>query len=232
MQKVFLSISFRDEDRQINSKVEQLIVSHNLTPVTGKRAGGQPLRARIFQQIEKSDALVAVMSRREPINGGPAYTTSPWVMDELNHGRDQKINTISLVEEGVQIGGAYTDHERIHFKRETFADTLLALSTTLGLWKYEAGRTVKMLITSPELLSNPRFFTNQMRIEYRYLVEAEMTGWQPINMIREAGSAVVYLPGVQDDHLIQLAVRDGPNQWESDFVHQSIAIELKQIAGG
>ena len=235
MKRIFLSFSFRDADRLLNSQIEQLVASHNLTTVTGERAGGQPLRDRIFRQIQKCDGLVALLTRREALadtGAGVTWTTSEWVKEELNHGRANQLKNIALVENGVNIEGAFIDHERIHFSRENLSEALLSLSATLGLWKSEAGRTLKLTISSHELLQSPRFLTSRMQIEYRYLIEGETTAWQPASLIRETGSAVVFLPGVQDNYLVQLGVRDGPNEWESDFVPQTIAIELHSISGG
>jgi len=235
MKKIFLSFSFRDQDRILNNQIEQLVASHNIKTVTGERAGGEPLRDRIFEQIGGCHGLVALMTRRDQLadtGEGVFWTTSEWVKNELNHGRANHLKTIALVENGVKVEGAFTDHERIHFGRENLEAALLALSNTLGQWKREAGRTVKVLITSQTLMQNRRFLTSQMRVESRYFIDGEPTAWQPIELFREAGSAVVYLSGVQDNYLIQLGVRDGPNEWESDFVQQSITVKLHLTAGG
>ena len=140
MKKVFLSFSFRDEDRALNSQVERLVDSHNLMGVTGVRAGGQPLRDRIFQQIEGCDALVALMTRRDKIAGQQAWTTSEWVKNELNHGRAKKLRTIALVENGVQ---GYTFEQ-------CFDDYRLAMLSNLI-------RTVSMIGGRLDPIHQPRF---------------------------------------------------------------------------
>ncbi len=231
MKKIFLSFSF-DTARDLSGLVGQLLDSHDLTPVTGERAAGDPLRDRIFGQIRNCDGLIALLTQRDEIVNNAGWKPSDWVRDELNHARTNGLRTIALVEEGVVVGGAFTDHERIHFTREALVEAILALSTTLGIWKREAGRRVKVRIM-PEVLSRaPRFVRGQMNCEYRYLIEGQPTNWRPITPLPEVGSTVVYLPGVQDGHLIQLQVRDGSNEWQSDFVHQSLEVELNQVAGG
>ncbi len=232
MKKIFLSFSFQDSDRILSNQVEQLVDSHNLTRVTGERAGGEPLRDRIFEQIRKCDGLIALLTRRDQLADGAGWKPSEWVVNELNHARTNGLRTIALVEDGVVVSGAFTDHERIHFKREELVDAILSLSATLGLWQREAGRRVKVRIMPETLSRAPRFVRGQMGLEYRYLIDGEPTDWKPITPIPEVGSTVVYLPGVQDGHLIQLQVRDGPNEWQSNFVHQSLEVELNQVSGG
>jgi hypothetical protein len=235
MKRIFLSFSFRPDDRQVNNKVIRLVQSHNLNTVTGERAGGQPLRDRIFEQIAGSDALVAVLTRRDQLantGDGVFFTTSEWVKNELNHGRTNSLKTIALVEEGVKMEGAFTDHEWLPFTRTNMEDGLLKLSETLGLWQREAGRTLKIMIVSPELMQNPRFIRSQMVIEYQFLVAGAPAGWQRGRLIREAGSAMIFVKGVQDNYLIQIRVTDGPDQWESDFGSQTVPILLRRIAGG
>ena len=82
MKKVFLSFSFRDEDRPLVSAVEQLLSSHELMSVTGKKLGGGPLTPTVMHRIEECDALIALLTRRdEKAIGG--WTTHDWVRDEL-----------------------------------------------------------------------------------------------------------------------------------------------------
>ncbi len=235
MKRIFLSFSFRPADRQVNNKVIRIVQSHNLKTVTGERAGSQPLRARIFQQIEGCDALVAVLTRRDQLadtGQGVFWTTSEWVQNELQHALAQNLKTIALVEDGVRMEGAFIDHEWLPFQRENMEAGLLKLSETLGLWQREAGRTLKMMILAPELTQNPRFIRNQMQIEYQFLSEGQEIGWQPARLIREAGSPMVFIKGFQEHYLIQLRVTDGPEVWESDFVPQTMPVELRRTAGG
>lgn len=231
MKKIFLSFSF-DNARDLSGLVGQLLDSQDLTPVTGERAGGDPLRDRIFGQIRKCDGLIALLTQRDELVDGAGFKPSDWVRDELNHARTNGLRTIALVEEGVVIGGAFTDHERIHFKRGELVDAILALSATLGIWKREAGRRVKVRIMPETLSRAPRFVRGQMNCEYRYLIDGQPTEWQPVTPFPEVGSTVVYLPGVQDGYLIQIQVRDGPNEWQSAFVHQSLEVDLNQVSGG
>ena len=65
MKKVFLSFAFRDEDRGLVTAAEQLLASHDLVAVTGKRLAGEALTPAVMQRIEACDALVALLTRRD-----------------------------------------------------------------------------------------------------------------------------------------------------------------------
>src|SRR5947209_6281659 len=60
METVFLSYSFRDQDRELVKYVEGIIESHGLKSVAGDVAGGNALDPEIAKMIKEADALVAV----------------------------------------------------------------------------------------------------------------------------------------------------------------------------
>ena len=231
MKKIFLSFSFRDADRELVASVEQLLVSHQITVITGRRLGGQSLSEAIKAKINQADGLIALLTRREQLTNG-MWTTHDWVRDELNFARITKLPAIALVEDDVQISGAFGEHERIHFNRATdLWKTFLAISDTIGVWKIRAGRLVKVRIMPETLARNPRLVNGQAKLTYRYLVDGEFTAWQAITPIREIGGTVVYLPGIHDETMFQLQVHDGTSTWTSPATPQLIEIELDQVSG-
>jgi hypothetical protein len=231
LNKIFLSFSFRDADRELVGMVDQLVMSHQLTRVTGRRLEGQNLTDAIREKINNSDGLIALLTRRDARADG-GWTTHDWVRDELNFARQAEIPAIAMLEDGVVMSGAYGHHERIEFSRKELPTALLAVSETLGLWKRRAGRQVKVSIIADDLVSNPRFLGGQMRVEYRFIVGGEVMPWQLVTPIHEIGGLVVYLSGAQDGYMIQLQVSDGPDQWISPATPQLIEIDLEKITGG
>ena len=129
MKKIFLSFSFRDADRELVGMVDQLVMSHQLTRETGRRLEGQDLTDAIREKINQADGLIALLTRRDLRDDGN-WTTHDWVRDELNFARQAKLPAIALLEDGVVMSGAFSEHERIHFSRDKLPDALLALSET------------------------------------------------------------------------------------------------------
>lgn len=52
MKKVFLTYSFREEDRDLVSYVEHLLASHNILAVTGEGVGGAGLTPAVQKRIQ------------------------------------------------------------------------------------------------------------------------------------------------------------------------------------
>jgi hypothetical protein len=110
MRTAFLSCHFGDPDRELVRQVETLLESHGLRVVIGEELGGGSLTPEVMGRIEKSDALVALMTKRSvpPDYGG----THPWVVDEFKHAKSRSISAIALVAPGVSVVGAYHGGER------------------------------------------------------------------------------------------------------------------------
>ncbi len=110
--KIFLGFSFRNEDKDIVEQVGQLITSHLVQVETGERLGGEQLTPTVQERIQHCEALVAVLTRRDPKQDGK-WTTHQWVLDEMGYARANGKKAIALVEQGVDIGGMYQSHELI-----------------------------------------------------------------------------------------------------------------------
>lgn len=228
MKKIFLSFSFGNQDRELVAAIEQLMASHNVAVVTGRRLGGGALTPAIQALIDGSDGLVALLTRRDQLTGG-GWTTHPWVRDELNYARNRNQRAIALVETDVDPGGAYAEHERIPFDRDHPFDTILALSETIGLWKQEAGRLLKVCV-KPENLVRQAARGGVCR--YRFTINGQFTPWQEAILVPEPGGTFLYLNGVRDDYLIQVQVGDGVSNWETPATGQYVTVELQQEGGG
>jgi hypothetical protein len=70
MKRIFLSFSFRDEDKPLVAAVERLLACHDLQVVTGMRLGGGALTQEVMKRIESCDGLVALLTRRQELAGG------------------------------------------------------------------------------------------------------------------------------------------------------------------
>ncbi len=233
MENVFLSFSFRDSDRELVSEVEKLLFSHNVNVVTGRRLGGGQLTDEIRTRIDEADALIALLTRRDQLASG-GWTTHDWVRDELNFARGAEKRAIALIETEVETGGAFGDHEHIPLDRDDKLNAFLALSETVKIWKAESGRLVKVKIMPKALAENPGHLTGQIQCQYRFMKTStgRKTDWLTTTTESEGGGAVVYLQGVQDDHLIQLQIDDGQTYWISELSPQLVEIELNPMAGG
>lgn len=230
MREIFLSFSFRDEDRPLVTQIERVLANYELYPVTGRRLGGASLTPAIMRRIEESDGLVALLTYREPQAGQPPY--SQWVWDELQHARQQNKRAIALVEAGIQVGGAFASHEHIPFTRQAWTDALLDLSDTLSLWRREEGRRLEIQILPKSLAEQVALDTGQMRCSYRFFRDDQFTEWQEAEKVPKVAGTFIHITGVRDDCLIQLKIEYRGRMWQSlAMSSEHLPVELQEIGG-
>jgi hypothetical protein len=230
MKRVFLSFSFRQEDRDLVSDVEQLLASHDLTAPKGRVVGGGQLTEEITKRIQSCDALIALATRGAALNAG-GFVSHPWVLDEFAHARSIGKKAVALFEDRVQSAGAWAQHERIDYHRDNPLPAFLRLSEIIGDWKRSAGRTVKIQLRPVEL-AHSLWKAKSSTCMYRLVSGGTPGPWIPVTPIPEPGGTSLWIGGVQDDHLIQVSVKLQRAQWQSPAASQWMPIELTRLSGG
>jgi len=224
--KIFLGLSFRDEDKEIVELVDQLIASHLVEMKTGERLGGDQLTPVVQRRIEDSDALVGVLTRRDMRQDGK-WTTHQWVLDEIGWARAKNRKVIALMEQGVDLGGMFQSHEHISMEKDKPLKALLDLSDTIGLWRRELGRTVKVQILPVAIAQRVGDGGNGVRCRHRLWLRGASSSWLDLTPVPEAGGTFVFVNGVQDEHLIQLQVQQESKMWQSVATSQWIQVTMK-----
>lgn len=148
MERVFLSYSFDEADREPARWVRTLLESNGVRAVTGEALGGGNLTDEVRKRIESSDGFVGLWTRRESLDGNPdRFRTSNWLIDEAAHARAVRKPTILLVEKGVDTAGMGASNERIQLDRDAPHESLLRVAQTLSVWREEYGRVVTVRLT-------------------------------------------------------------------------------------
>jgi hypothetical protein len=229
--KIFLSYSFRDEDRDLVAQIDSLLSAHDVSILRGSRLGGGPLTPEVMRRIESADALIGLMTRREELGGSGSgrWITHPWVRDELNHARGIQKHTIAVIEREVELDGAYVENERIALDRNSPLDALLALSETIAIWKGEIGFSRRIQIRPDEIGQILRT-TPGLICRYRFVSpEGDRTDWKVAEPVPQPSGAILYVSGVRgDDYFIEVEVARGDSmEWWSPATAQLISVELK-----
>lgn len=221
---IFLAFAFRDEDKPLVSQVERLLASQFVQIKTGERLGGGQLTPEVQKRIQDSDALVALMTRRDQLQAG-GWTTHPWVKDELAWARANHRRAIAVVEEGVTEGGMFQPHEWIPLDRDRPVEMLLRLAETVAGWKQDAGRMVKVQIVPDEIAG--KLGEGVATCRHRLCQLGKFTDWREVAPIPEAGGTFVYLDGVREDHLIQIEASEAGRTWKSPATSQWMLVQLR-----
>jgi hypothetical protein len=221
---IFLAFAFRDEDKPLVSQIERLLASQFVQVKTGERLGGGQLTPEVQKRIQASDALIALMTRRDQLQAG-GWTTHPWVKDELAWARAHDKPAITLVEDGVAEGGMFQPHEWIPLDRSNPLEALLRLAETVAGWKQDAGRMVKVQI-APEDIAG-KLGDGVATCRHRLFQQGKASDWRDVMAIPEAGGTFVYLDGVREDHLIQIEATDAGQTWKSPATSQWMLVQLR-----
>jgi len=168
------------------------------------------------------------MTRREKKENGD-WTTHQWVQDEFGHAKSKKIRAIAIIEKGVKREGMYESHEYISYDPENKLTAFLKLSATLGVWKEESGRPVKVWI-QPDKIA--RDYATNAEWRYRFNVKGEYSRWQGVELTTEPGGCFIYLPNVSDDASIQIQTRTNNSCAESICSPQWVVVNLKVKGNG
>jgi hypothetical protein len=226
MKTIFLAHWFGDPDKQLVDYVEHLLASHDIRLVTRKEVPGGQLTPEIKRDIENSDGLIALLTRRKDLGDG-TWTTHDWVQYELNHARDRGKPTVAVVEEGVQLGGPYADNPQIPLNRTALVETILALSGTIGEWKRMHGRTVELQILPPEVAEQVADEDAIKTCRYRFWHDGASQDWMECRPVPMPGGTFVRVKGVRDEYLIQLHIEGQGTAWSSKATAQHLPVNMK-----
>jgi hypothetical protein len=233
MDTVFLSYSFRNEDRLLVSSIEDLLESHDLRAVTGEVLEGRALSDAVKIKIGQADALVALMSPRQAKPGiAGRFRTSDWVRDEITHARAIEKPAIALVEKSVDVEGMNAERERIPYEASDLLPTFLKLSQTIAAWKLSSGHLATVRILPDSLRRVLKREEPYLRCEYRLTRSSNgevLLPWQQARVQVRQGGAFALLPGVRSDSQIELRIQFPNERWESPATPQWLHVEVEKV---
>ena len=201
MESVFVSYKFRDSDRQVAVDVKRLVTSHLLSPQDGEDLGGAQLWTEVSKRIRSADALVALfLLPHDP-------TDHTWLRTEYDHGCDSDRRVIAVVEKDFPWADP-RNKEYVKLDRSAPLDGFLKLSTTLSVWRRDAGQRVQVRLL-PEMMA--RLAARQgYSLRYRLNVDNEpITDWITVNPGGSVAGFGFRASGIREKVNIEIEVNDG-----------------------
>ncbi len=228
MQSIFVASSFSERDRSLVNAVNDAIEAIGARPLAGRNLGGQQLEAAVKQRIEAADGLIALFTRRKEKD---KWITHPWVLGEFGHAVSVGKPAIALVEKAVSWNSMYAGREHISLTRTQQAEAMFALVRQLGAWKRDAGATLQVAVSQPEIIQQYMSDPNSIKVRYRSIAQANFGQWRDAAQIyREANALAVALPGIGGpDHLIELDVSCAGQRWTSAAARQMVQVGLTKV---
>lgn len=229
--KVFLGFRFGPNDKDLVDCCDRIIASHHPPTLVGDTLGGEVLTEEVKKIIDRADAVVGLLTKRDAKANGK-FTTHQWVIDEINYARATKKLAIALVEADVEIGGMYQENETIALDRNNPLPAMLRLAETLGKWQRGLGEKVKVRIMPGALAKKLGGSNSKLECFHRIWKENTEGDWKKGKVIPSGGGTFVVIDGVQKDDLIQIKAEGGAREfWESEAVSQWLSIELENGGG-
>lgn len=233
MESVFLSYHFAPPDEEIAKQVNRLADSHGLRTVTGEHLAGGGVAQTVKDLIDRSDALIAIATAdpNQP-RGSGKFNTFDWVYSELEYARSKGKPTAVLVPKDVELGaGLHADAERILYDPDAPLAAFLKLSTTIGIWKSVAGRTVPLMLVHDDLSDTIDGDLDTVQCRYRIHSNNVPGEWKLTYLRGEVGGIVAFASGLKDDDLVEVQLQFGATRYYSRAVAQLTKVDLKKRSG-
>jgi hypothetical protein len=136
--KIFVSYSFRDENRWVEDFVVPLIACFGHVPVTGRILDAGPLDEEVKQKIRQCKRVLCFVTRARPRRDAAGvitdYEPPDWVRDEMFLARGAERDALEFRERGVSYGGAAALRPYVDFDRGDLPRLLLDLAKRLAEW--------------------------------------------------------------------------------------------------
>ena len=226
METVFLSFSFRDDDRDLVKLVEGVIESHGLKPVTGDSLGGGVLTPAVEDMINEADALVAVATPRDPIPGTNRFVTHPWVLDELKYARARKKPAIAFRHDAVDFQGMFTENEYIDYDPAKAGPAFVKLSKTLGKWVRDDGRLIRVVLDPAEPLGKLAA-KSSVKCAYRLVKNGKKGPLREGYLTNDPGAPVAHINS-QDGKQFEIYISTDDEEWFSNTESEWLRVSLKK----
>lgn len=228
MDSIFVSYSFTSAGRALADFVKGVVRTYDIRPIDGEALGGGPLNDAIRKDIASADALIAVLTPKG--DGAADLAPSQYALEEINHARSIGKPAIGLVAPQTQLpAGLWSEHERIELDANDEKPAMLKLCRTIGRWRSEGGRLVRVLIAPPELAERLDGDNGLARCRFRMTRNGQLLrDWSEVPVLPEVGGVCAYLTGVTDDALLQLRVEVAGQVWESPMLPQWVHVGLHQ----
>jgi hypothetical protein len=110
--KAFLSCSLAAEDREVVDLIKKLLAALHITPEIQVWQDVGRLTPEIEDRIKATDCVVAIATKRYPIENSDEFTFSDWVHDEITMARSFGKPVVLFLEKGVRIGGSLAEVRR------------------------------------------------------------------------------------------------------------------------
>lgn len=219
METIFLSYTYKphpDHEERLDylrRALIRVIESMELRVIDGVDVGGRPLDAALQERIEKSDALLAILTPQQSADG--SIDDPKFVISEFQHANALKIPTLRVIHDALIPRGLAAGNEYVPYKPDNEIDVVLKLMRTIAVWKREYGRVVSVRI-EPDNLASQYDEDQADKCEYQ-LIRADGTfeAFQRARVRLDPGAFYAELPKLLETDRVRLRMKLKGKAWRS-----------------
>ena len=221
MQNLFLSHHFDNKIEPVVKSIKQIIASHDLEILDGKRLQGQLLLTAVKDRIAESDAVIIFLSKRE------AGKTDDWVQHERTTAQVLGKPFLAIIEKGLTNASPFGSFEYKVYDPNDLAQTLIDISEVIYGWKLTLGEKIVGHVDSEEIAEEVRENYDQKDIvQYRLLKRNGYSDWKEAFVVKESGGVSLRLEGVPKDAELQLRVTANRQFRDSDVMNRNVRFKF------
>jgi hypothetical protein len=185
---IFLAHVFAE--KELIDELKRIIVENNYRWKEGKREDLGSISEDILTKIKNCGFFVAVMTKKDKLEGHDKFTTSSWLIEEKGAALAFGHRPLIMVEEGIErhyVGFLQSDDEMIYFNRDSYRTRMIEALKKIDCTYQKFAGPKKVSSLYGEVIREPQGKLFYIDEEGRHLLPDEETA----NTILKSGKSIL-----------------------------------------
>ncbi len=218
--KIFVAYGYNERDKWIENLVFPLIEAFGAEVVTGEGIYDGAIPDAVRNQIRRSDALIAFMTKRNPQDENDKLTHR-WVIEELAVASaidSLKRRTVEVCEKGVdEQGGMMQANQRIIYDETARDECLVKIAKAIGVW--QSAHLVRVQLLPEAIKADLHKLLRDEGLVCSFRVKSgHFTDDYTETEIEKIGNGLfIHIPQPKANEYVQISIKHGRRIWESSY---------------
>ena len=220
MEKIFLSYTYAPHPdhtaslARLHKCVTRAIEAMGLRIIDGLDLGGHALDDGIRMRIRDADALIALVTPQQAVNGA-AVIEPGFVLSEFHFAEGVPKPTMRVWHHLLNANGLGAGNEYALYTPGNEVDVILKLMNTIAVWKREYGKVARVRIEPDDLAGRYDETQGDRCYFQRILSNGTYENFVQARLWQEPGAAYALLPKLREGERVRLRLEQGGKTWQS-----------------